>query len=258
MWGLQQLLFAYPFLVILQAGMTIWMLIDCRRRLPNDAWFWVILWFQPLGAWAYFVIVKLPDFAGRPSPYGGSWWSNLFQRRASLDELRYRAEHIPTLTSRLALAERLIERQEYAEAVPPLEAALKSEPDHGQLLYSLALCHVRLGRPGEAVPHLDRLLTRDPRWSNYVGWRLLVEARDALGDREGALAACRELVRLSPTLQHQCVLAEHLLSQGKTDEAKDLLERSLRDHDYAPSPIRRRNRRWASQARRLRKSVASR
>jgi hypothetical protein len=255
---LQQIVHASPLLVLLQAGLTIWMLVDCRRRGADDVWFWVVLLFQPFGAWAYFVVVKLPDLLGRPAPSGGSWLANLFQRRASLDELRYRAENIPTLTNRLALAERLIERGEYAGAVPLLEAALKSEPDHGQALYGLALCHARQGRPDEALPPLDRLLARDPRWSNYVGWHLLVEVHDARGDQAGALAACREVTRLSPTLRHQCLLAEHLLSQGKTDEARDVLERSLRDHDFAPGPVRRRNRRWASEARRLKKSAAPR
>jgi len=32
---------------------------DCRNRGQDQTWFWVILCFQPLGAWAYFVAVKL-------------------------------------------------------------------------------------------------------------------------------------------------------------------------------------------------------
>ena len=40
---------------------------------------------------------------------------------------------------------------------------------------------------------------------------------------------------------------------GNTAGARELLERSLRDHEYAPGPIRRRNSRWASEARRLQK-----
>src|SRR5437016_1682679 len=99
---------------------------------------------------------------------------------------------------------------------------------------------------------------RDPRWSNYAAWRLLASTRVEAGDRAGGLAACRELAHLAPTLEHRCLLAEHLLDHGLHDEAREVLERSLLDYDYAPGPIRRINRRWASHARRLQKRVAAR
>jgi hypothetical protein len=244
------------FAMLAQGALTVWMLIDHGRRGGDTFWFWIILFFQPLGAWAYFFAVKLPSMRGSSGFHtSGGRLAGLFQPRASLDELRYKAEHIPTLANRLALAQRLIEKKTYAEAVPPLESALKTEPDHGQILYSLALCHARLDRPDQALPLLEKLLAREPRWSNYIGWHLLIEAHTAKGNAPGALEACRELVRLAPTLQHQCLLAEHLLHAGQAEEARNLLERSLRDHTFAPGPIRRRNRRWAGEARRLLKLV---
>jgi hypothetical protein len=238
-----------------QLALTIWLFVDFNRRGGEQFWFWLILFFQPIGAWAYFFMIKLPTMRGIPGIQAQGKLASLFQPRASLEELRYKAEHIPTLANRLALAQRLIEKKSFNEAVPPLETSLKTEPDHGQILYSLALCHARLGRPDEGLPLLERLLSREPRWSNYIGWYLLVEMRESKGDTKGALDGCRELVRLAPTLHHHCLLASHLLDQGLNDEARNLLERSLRDHTFAPGPIRRRNRRWASEARRLQKSV---
>jgi hypothetical protein len=253
---LYELLGPYASLgVLAQGAFTVWLLVDHNRRSGDPTWFWLILVFQPIGAWAYFFSVKLPTMGGMSGVPGAGKLAGLFQPKASLEELRYKAEHIPTLANRLALAQRLIEKNAFEEAIPPLETSLKSEPDHGQILYSLALCHARLGRPDQALPLLDRLLTREPRWSNYIGWYLIIETRESKGDKAGALDACRELVRLAPTLRHHCLLAEHLLESGMTDEARNLLERSLRDHTYAPGPIRRRNRRWASEARRLQKSV---
>ena len=34
-----------------------------------------------------------------------------------------------------------------------------------------------LGRPEQALPLLERLTAREPRWSNYRAWHLLVEVR---------------------------------------------------------------------------------
>ena len=246
---LQRLFLEYPLLSLAQTAFMVWMLIDAYRRRAEGFWFWVILFVPGLGSWVYFFAVKLRDFRG-PN-LGG-----LFQRRASLEELRYRAEHLPTLVSHLELAERLIEQKQHAEALPHLLAAQKMEPEHPRPQFALALCHKEQGHPELAVPLLEGLLARDPRWHNYAAWYLLIEARAAAGDPAGAVASCRELARLAPTLEHHCLLAEHLLKAGQAGEADRLLEASLREHDYAPGPIRRRNRRWASEARRLRKRAA--
>jgi hypothetical protein len=217
-------------------------------------WYWIILIIQPIGAWAYFFIYKLPDFRGRAA---GNL-AGLFQRRTSLEELRYRAEQTPTLANHLALGERLVEAKEYAEAVPHLETVVEREPGHCHALFALATCHMRLGCADQAAPILEKLIARDRWWSNYAAWRLLVEAKSQLGDKGAALETCRQLARLAPTLENRCLLAEHLLEQGQTDEARTLLQQSLDEHRFAPGPIRRRNRHWAGVARRLQKQIPTR
>ena len=77
------------------------------------------------------------------------------------------------------------------------------------------------------------------------------------GDGEAALGSCRDLAKLSPTLENHCRLAEQLLDMGQDEEARVLLDTSLRDYEFAPGPSRRRNRRWASEARRLLKEIAA-
>jgi hypothetical protein len=238
----------HPVLSVVQVVLTVWMLIDAYRRSADAIWFWVILLFQPLGAWIYLFAVKVKDFR---TPQGLALW----QGGPSLTELRYRADNVPTLANHLALARRLIQRREYDEAVPHLESAVKIEPEHGEVLYCLARCHVESGRPAEAVPLLERLLDKDPRWSNYVALELLIETRRQLGDRDGAVASCRELVRLAPTLRHQCLLAETLREAGQDAEARGVLDRALRENDFANGQVRWRNRRWARQARRLLREI---
>ncbi len=125
-------MFHLPFLVELsplylaQARLTIWMLIDASRRDVNPYWFWIILAFQPIGAWAYFFVYKARDFS-----HGTGWLGNLFTRRPSVEELRYRVEQVPTVAGHLELAERLIETKEFAEAEPHLKAVLSRKTEHG-------------------------------------------------------------------------------------------------------------------------------
>jgi hypothetical protein len=245
---LQQLFFdspvAFQVIGLLSLAFTIWMMADAYRRGADYFWYYVIFFLQPVGAVVYFFAVKARDFRalqGIP----------LLRTGPSLADLRHRAATVPTLANHLAYAERLIDKEEYAEALPHLEAAHKREPEHWQVVYLLALCHVRQGRPDDALPLLEKLTTREPRWSHCVAWKLLLEAREGRGDLPGALAAGRELARFAPTLENSCAVAERFLDAGQPGEAREVLERALADHDFAPFGVRWRDRKWARQARQL-------
>src|SRR5260370_20238661 len=106
-------------LSLLQLGFTVWMMVDAYKRSVEPFWYWVILLFQPIGAWVYFFAVKfrtlrLPSM--RPAISRES--------KLSLAELRYRVDRTPTLANRFALAERLMEKGAHPEAIPRLEAVL--------------------------------------------------------------------------------------------------------------------------------------
>jgi hypothetical protein len=236
--------FDHP-LYLLQAAFTLWMLIDAFRR-GEGYWPWVVLFVPVLGPWAYFFVVMVPRWTG-----GRGWSLPAFRRGPSLDELRYRAEHSPTLANHIDLAERLVQRGEHAEALPHLDEVLVREPEHCRALFLLANCHAQLGQPDEAIRGLEKLVARERYWSNYAAWYVLIELRGETGDADGAADSSRELARLSPTLKHQCLLAERLLDADEAGEARQVLEAALREHQYAPANVRWRNWRWASQARRL-------
>jgi hypothetical protein len=249
---LYEIFYLYPLFSLLQTAFMIWMLVDAYRRGAEWFWFLIILMVPGVGAWVYLFAVKLPSGDFRNLNVGG-----MVRRGPPLDHLRDLVEQTPTLTNHLNLAQRLIDNRNYTEAVPHLEAVLKSEPDHGMALNCLASCYHELQRPAEAIPVLKKLLGRDNTWGNYVGWRLLTDVQGETGDETGALESSRELARLSPTLQNRCLLAGRLLDQGQKIEARTLLERALRDHEYAPGHVRRRNGRWVAEARRLFKQIDS-
>jgi hypothetical protein len=245
------------WLYLPERAFAIWMLVDAYRRGVDYFWFFVIFFLPFIGSLAYFFAIKINDFRFVRSGSVNSSVQGLFAylTRPSLDELRFRAQQSPTFANHLALAERLMEKQDYAGAVPHLEAALERETEHGQVLYDLSRCKVELGAPAEAVPLLRRVLQKDRHWSNYRAWRLLIDAQTAAGDPSGALATCRELAQLTQSLEHRCLLAEHLLTNGLNEEARKLLDESLAEHQYSSGPARRRNSRWASAAKRLQRQA---
>lgn len=236
-----------PWAIVLQMAFTIWMFVDAYQRSVEFFWFWVLVLFQPIGPWIYFFAIKLPHLRfGRGLSTGPLW-----QRRLSLDELRYRVERAPTVVNRLALAERLMEKKLHADAIPHLDAILQMEETYCQAMHDLALCHLETGQPALALPMLDRLMQRDSRWSDYRAWKTLIAVHEALGQREQALQACRELEKRVPTWENKCRLAEQLIDNGHKGEAGQLLHQALEDHRFAPWQKRLRQWNWARHAQKL-------
>jgi hypothetical protein len=231
---------------LLQLGMTIWMAVDAYQRGVELFWYWVIVLFQPIGPWIYFFAIKLPTMRVRGFQPGSAR-----QRKLSVDELTYRVGRAPTVANRLALAERLMDRGEHAQAIPYLEAILAFDSDYGIALHSLAECKLATGAPDEAAGLLDKLIRRDYRWSNYRAWRTLIGVHEARGQPADALQTCREFEKRLPTLENKCLLARHLVDTGNSAEAVTLLDRALEDLHYAAFRERLRNYRWSREARRI-------
>ena len=238
-------------LSLLLGAFTLWMLIDAFRR-GEGYWPWIILFVPMLGPFGYFFAVLIPRWTG-----GRGWSLPTFRRRPRLDELRFRAEHSPTLANHLDLAERLVEEGEFAEAGPHLDEVLSREPDHCRALFLLSKCHAGQEQFDKAIPCLEKIVARERYWSNYAAWYALIDLRRDAGDLPGAAAACRELARLSPTLRHQCLLAERLCDSDQQAEARQVLESGLREYQYAAGNSRWRNWRWAREARRLLREIES-
>jgi hypothetical protein len=242
--------YAWSPLYLVQAALTVWMLVDANRRGVEYYWYWIILAAQPFGAWVYFFLHKARDFQD-----GSSWLAGLIHRPPSLQELRHRVARSPTSAHRLELGERLVELGEHDEALPYLEAVLAREPEHCQCLFLLADCHRGLKHPEEAVPLLQKLIARQPNWSDYKAWHVLIDVCQASGDLPAALTRCRELCRLAPRLEHKCLLAEHLLQRGENVEARRVVEQGLDDYRYLSGHSRRRDGRWVGKAKQLLKEI---
>jgi hypothetical protein len=229
-----------------QALFTVGMLIHVYRSGAEPYWWLIIIFLQPVGAWVYFFVVFV-----RGISIGGMSSGSLWQRKLSLDELRYHAERMPTVNNRIAYAQGLMAKGRNAEAIPLLEAVLAADQIHCQAMHDLALCHLACNAPEAAVAMLKRLLERDYRWSYYRAWRTMIDAQAACHRPDEALKACRELAKMVPTLEYKCLLAEHLLDNNLAPEAIDVLDQALEDHAYLPLGKRLKNWGWARHARRL-------
>ena len=116
-------------------ALTIGMLIHAYRNGTEIFWYFIIFFLQPFGALAYFFIVLLP---GLRLP-GGRSSGPVWEKKLSLAELKYRAERMPTVNNRIALAEAMMAKGQHAEAIPLLEAVLVTDHIHCHAMHDLAL-----------------------------------------------------------------------------------------------------------------------
>jgi hypothetical protein len=235
-------LFELSPLYLAQAALTVWMLVDAYRRGVEAYWYWIIIAFQPLGAWVYFFNFKLRDFSR-----GGGGLGNLFTRRTSLEELRYRVAQAPTVAAHLELGERLVEIEEFEVAEPHLEAVLAREPEHATAAFALAECHRNTGRFRDAVPLLRGLVAKQPGWRDYLAWHTLIHVHLSAGEKAEAVAQARKLAQITPSLRHKCMLADCLAEAGNADEARRVLEAGLEECRFNRT-LSRDDHRWMAKA----------
>ncbi len=228
-------------------GFNLWMLVDAYRRRAETYWLWIIFGV-PGGSLAYFFLVKIRD---REMQSLQRKLLASFEKPPSPALLRRRYGESPSVANRLALAQGLADAGDFAESKEHFQALLAQRPGDFDALYGLGVCELELGDSAAAVTTLTSLIDAAPSYRDYAAWPELAEALVRMGKGAESLELVRDLARRAPRLPHQVLLARHLARAERTREADDVLARALRDYDESPRHVRRTNRPYAREARRL-------
>jgi membrane associated rhomboid family serine protease/Flp pilus assembly protein TadD len=95
------------------------------------------------------------------------------------------------------LGEWLLEQNDPAGAIPPLEQALLYEPDANAIAQNLALAYLGAGRPQQTIIAMRQAASQNKKqtWKEYF---VLGLAADELGDTQAALQNLRSSIQLNP------------------------------------------------------------
>ena len=95
------------------------------------------------------------------------------------------------------LGEWLLEQNDPAGAVPPLEQALLYEPDANAIAQNLALAYLGAGRPQQTIIAMRQAASQNKKqtWKEYF---VLGLAADEIGDTQSALQNLRTAIQLNP------------------------------------------------------------
>lgn len=239
--------FLYPWGAILQ----MLALVHFLRRRPEGYWFFVILFFGPIGATAYIAMEVVPDAGLLQQSFEG------VSRRSRIRQLEAVVQENPAAGNFEELAGLYLDDRQYAKARDAYDKAISPRDDHPDPRYRRAIARMHLGEFAEAATDLEYVTAHDPKYDLRRAIALLAHAYANTGRPAEADALFRQATETS-TLSETCLnYAAFLAAQGRTGEARDWAERVLASKGTMPRYLQRRERPWFRRAKALLKSLPS-
>jgi hypothetical protein len=226
-------------------------MIHYFRHRPETYWFYIILFFGPLGALAYFVAVFAGGGAGTTI---GLNVRGAFDARKKAGQLQTKIDAGEALPyNYFELGELQFQLGRYEPAVTTLTEALRRTADNTEARYYLALSLEKVGRYADAARELAPLVQKDPKFKFGEALNALARCYKAAGQEQLALATYERVLAQSSFAEARYHLAELLIKQGQKETGRQHLEKLIRDaaSPDLPSYQRRQERRWARRAKAL-------
>ena len=239
------LFFAFSWWAILLRVVAI---VHFIRRRPNFFWLWIIL-MHWMGALVYIAVEVLPDAGLLRSSF------KVFPRRRRIRELEAIILDNPSAGNYEELADLYLEEGKFTRARECYDKAISSRTDSPDPFYRRGLTEIELGDFPAAVPDLERVVAKDPKYDFYRAAGLLAHAYAKTGALEKANDLFQRTVQISTLSETYLNYATLLASQGRVAEAREWTQRVLAKKPTLPNYLKRRERPWFRRAKGLLKQL---
>jgi hypothetical protein len=237
--------------LVLAAGIfQIWMLIDAVRR---QEWIWIlaILAVPVMGPlWYYFTVYR-----ATVSPDAPTFELPGATKRRRIQELQAQIHHLDKAHHHAQLADVYFSLGKLPMAEQEYLASLERDPTDMEARAHYGQCLLRLGRPQEARPILEKVVAENPEHEYGATMMMFAETLGRLGEKEAALAAWRKVLETHTYSQARVSYAEMLLDKGEKEEARRELREVIADAGHGPAFQRKRERVWVKRAKALLKKA---
>lgn len=238
----------YPWGFLLQAIA----IIHFVRRRPDTFWLWIVLIGGGLGALVYIVAEVIPDATLLPGSL------NRFSRRRRLHQLEAIILDNPSVGNLEELADLYLEEEKFARARELYDKVLSSSRSNSiDPFYRRGLAALAMDDFTAAVPDLERVVSKEPKYDFYRAMGMLAHAHSRGGQAERAEALFENATSMSTLSETYYNYASFLATQKRTAEAREWAQRILAKRPTMPRYLRRRERPWFRKARALLKRLKS-
>jgi len=236
-----------PWGLILQAIA----IVHFIRRRPEMYWLWVIIFLGPLGAAVYIFMEVVPDLGLLRHSF------DAFPRRKRIRQLEALVLENPAAGNYEELGDLYIEERNFIRARECYDKAIRSRADLPDAFFRRGIAKIELGDFAAAVPDLEYVVSRDPKYNSNRAAGLLAHAYANSGQPDMAAALFEEVTQRSTLSETYYNYATFLASQGRTAEAREWTQRILAKKPTMPGYLRRRERPWFRRANGLLKRLAA-
>ena len=237
--------FFYPWGLILQ-GLAI---VHFIRRRPDTYWIWVILFLGPPGALIYIFAEAIPDLG----LLRGSL--KIFPRRKRIRELEAMVRDNPSAGNYEELGDLYMEDGNLLSARTAFDHAISARASTLDPFYRRGVCAILTGDATAALPDLEMVAAKEPRYDFDRAAGLLAHAYAQTGQKGKADALFREVTARSTLSETYLNFADLLASEGRAAEAREWAQRVLDKRPSIPGYQRRLQRPWFRRARKLLKQL---
>src|SRR5262245_33908504 len=226
-------------------------LVHFMRRRPDTYWLWIIIFFGPMGALIYIVMEVIPDYALLRTSFEG------FPRRKRIRFLEATVLENPAAGNYEELGDLYLDEKKFARARECYNNAISSRGDSLDAFYRRGISEIELGDFGAAVPDLERVTSREPKYDSHRAVGLLAHAYANTGEPDKAEALFEQATNISTASETYYNYAAFLAAQNRAAEARQWAERILAKKPTMPGYLRRRERPWFRKAAALLKRLPS-
>jgi hypothetical protein len=232
------LFFAFSWWAILLRVVAI---IHFIRRRPDFFWLWIIL-IHWLGALVYIVVEVIPDAGLMRQSF------KVFPRRKRIHELEFAILDNPSAGNYEELADLYLEEGKFSRARQCYDKAISARTDSPDPFYRRGITEIEMGDFAAAIPDLERVVAKDPKYDFQRAAALLAHAYANTGQADKAEALFQEVTKVSTASETYYNYACFLASQQRNVEAREWANRILAKKPTMPAYQRRRERPWFRKA----------
>jgi hypothetical protein len=211
-------------------------------------WIYVLVFLPAIGPAIYFFMMILPGLLrGRAARTLASGAARAIDPNKDYRQAMRDVEMVGSVDAKRALAEQLVQRGQYADAIELYRSALQGQfAADPALLMGLARAQFLSGDGAGAQTSLDALQAADPKFVSEDAHLIYARALELQGKND---EAAREYARLVPYYageEARTRYAQLLDRMGRHDEARALYQQIVKNLDGAPSRYRKQQSEWGA------------
>jgi hypothetical protein len=248
-----------PILGFLHIAVAIFFAVHAVRTGRNMYWIMILILFPFLGSVVYFFAEYLPEIRhSTVARKSAQVVKSIVDPNRELREARLAFDRTPTVDNRSRLADALLARGDYAEAIEEYEACA-SGPYAKDVKFRRGLARAQLlaGHHADAAATLEALLADSPRDAGGDASLWYAQALTQV-DETRALDAFDHAMHVHNSTETQAAYGVFLAGLGRDAQARPLLEGVLHNARVGTPSSRELNREAIDQARAALKVVEAR